>query len=150
MQEAYLAVFRAYERYDPNAADLTVPSGYFNTAVYNRMLEIYRVAHAGKRTLFSEVPLEDCDLEGTDDAETDVKNGRHETGRFPAASDSVERIILARSEAVQIFSGVKEKQKPVIELTALGYSQMEIADYLGRSQSAISYTLNKFRKEMAG
>ncbi len=148
MQEAYLAVFRAFEKYNPAKTLWYDPSAYFNVVIYKRMQELYRAAHSAKRNLYSEVSLEGFDFEGTDDIETDAKSGRHAANGIVAARDNVEQIVIDRDNVLRALNSPNKKMKPILELAALGYSQCEIAAYFNRSQSGISGILSKIRKEL--
>lgn len=149
MQEAYLAVVRAFNFYDPNKYRRLDASAYFYKAVENAMRMIYRETHAKKKTLCTQISLEDCDFEGRDADGMDAPVGQHKMSGFITAKDDVEQTVINRDGVISAIKHVKKKYQAIVELTALGYSQMEISAYLGRAQSLISYALKTFRKDIA-
>lgn len=144
VQEIRLAVFRAFDSYDPYNAEKTDPESYFYIVARNQMKQLCRTISQKHRDSSNNISLDSCYFEETDDASDDLDAPLRVNPHF-ISKDNVEDAVIFQDA---IFSSIKGRQRIVLELTAMGYRQVEIADYLGLSQSSISYDIQQIRKEI--
>jgi RNA polymerase sigma-70 factor (ECF subfamily) len=132
VQEAFLRVYRARERYEPNARWSTWLYTIATRLAFNELRRPHhRLAHAA--------------LEGEDDARA---------GGLAAADSPVDEVVHARrvgDSVEQALDELPERQRAALWLTAVeGWSYLEVARSFETTEKSVKALVHRARSSLAG
>lgn len=136
IQEACIAICKSIKNFNPARCGQSAAS-FFQTVMENKMREICRSLEAEVRTTKN---TEYVGLMTTDNKWI----APLQIGEDNAEKDVILRDLFERAEAALRYQG--ETRLTIFYLYVMGYTQVEIAEMIYRSQASVSFHLNAMRK----
>lgn len=141
-QEINLTIFTSWNKYDPSCETREKFCWY---VVNKHMLELYRNARAQKRDY---AVTESLNAVAFAHLDSEWINGTVTWMSLVGDDKGQEDGVLMMDTLNEAMANIQEKDREVLSMLAEGYTQMEIADIIGRSQGSVSGIASRGRKAL--